>query len=223
MNLTVTNAIPDFKHARARVSNHIEDLAEIYSPDVNMCMINRTVSGELASFIAQLLRTPIELSLVERITFKSFDFYKLLPQAAHIAGHRAFCADIARLSALYCDLFELKNLGLRIRTLDKAMCPKFHVDYVTCRLVCTYGGVGTEWLEEAEIDRSKLGMGSLGLSDAQSGLYQDTNAIQTMPAFAIGLLKGSQWEGNENHGAVHRSPQLSAETPRRLLLTLDFG
>ncbi|WP_243221056.1 DUF1826 domain-containing protein [Methylobacter sp. S3L5C] len=36
-------------------------------------------------------------------------------------------------------------------------------------------------------------------------------------------MKGSAWEGNEQHGAVHRSPQVSQELPRRLLLTLDFG
>jgi Protein of unknown function (DUF1826) len=41
-----------------------------------------------------------------------------------------------------------------------------------------------------------------------------------MPPYAIGLLKGSRWDGNELHGAVHRSLQI---TSPRLLLTLDFG
>jgi hypothetical protein len=140
-----------------------------------------------------------------------------------LPGYRAFCKDVAALTALYCDLFELKRVGLRLNTLDHAMCPKFHVDSVTCRLVCTYGGIGTEWLEDAYADRRKLGSGSGGLNDELSGLILDTNAIHKMPPYAIGLLKGRLWEGNEQHGAIHRSPKLALNSPRRLLLTLDFG
>lgn len=99
------------------------------------------------------------------------------------------------------------------------MYPRFHVDSVTCRLVCTYGAIGTEWLEDAYVDRGKLG----GLKDEQSGLILDPAAISAMPAYAVGLLKGRTWEGNEQHGAVHRSPQVNPALPRRLLLTLDFA
>ena len=215
--------IPEFRHARACVSPHIADLAEIYNADVNLCIAQRAVASELETFVKSLLASGTELSLVEHLTFKSFDFYGLLPQLAHLPGHRAFCADIATLTALYADLFGLQGIGLRLRTLDKPMCPKFHVDSVTCRLVCTYGGIGTEWLADSDVNRAKLGVGSGGLSDAESGLLLNAKAIQVMPAYAIGLLKGSAWEGNELQGAVHRSPQVTSASPRRLLLTLDFG
>ena len=144
----------------------------------------------------------------------------MLPDDALHPGHWDFCKDIAYLCGLYRDLFDLERIGLRLRTLDHAMCPKFHIDSVTCRLVCTYGGTGTQWLEDAYIDRCKLGTGSGGLCDEASGMILYTDAVQTMPPYAIGLLKGSRWEGNELHGAVHRSPQI---TSPRLLLTLDFG
>ncbi len=215
--------IPEFKHVRACVSEAIADLADIYHPDVNLCIVERSIAKELETFVKDLLASGTELSLVEHLTLKSFDFYGLLPQLAHLPGHQAFCADIATLSALYADLFGLQGIGLRLRTLDKPMCPKFHVDAVTCRLVCTYGGIGTEWLADSDVNRAKLGVGSGGLSDAESGLLLREDAIQTMPANAIGLIKGCAWEGNELHGAVHRSPQVTSASPRRLLLTLDFG
>ncbi|MFI3185636.1 MAG: DUF1826 domain-containing protein, partial [Methylococcaceae bacterium] len=60
-------------------------------------------------------------------------------------------------------------------------------------------------------------------TDEQSGLILDPDALYIMPAYAVGLLKGSAWEGNEQYGAVHRSPQVNQALPRRLLLTLDFG
>ena len=84
--------------------------------------------------------------------------------------------------------------------------------------------VSHEWLEDAYVDQRRLRVaGMSGLTDELSGLIMDTNAIQTIPAYAVGLLKGSCWEGNEQHGAVHRSPQLTHNSPKRLLLTLDFG
>lgn len=210
-------------YSHAYLSDNLADLAQIYQPAINLCVVQRQVDNELKSFVGHLLRLQNQVSFVEHIDFASFNFFSLLPQTGHLPGYHAFCKDVASLTALYCDLFELKRVGLRLRILDHAMCPKFHADSVTCRLVCTYGGVGTEWLEDAYIDRRKLGSGSGGLNDDLSGLILDTNAIQTLPAYAIGLLKGSCWEGNEQHGAVHRSPQLTPDSPKRLLLTLDFG
>ena len=184
------------------------DLAQIYQPVINLCVVERQVDNELKSFVGHLLKLPNPVSFIECIDFSTFNFFSLLPQIGHLPGYRAFCKDVACLTAIYRDLFELERAGLRLRTLDHAMCPKFHVDSVTCRLVCTYGDVGTEWLDDAYVDRRKLGSGSGGLSDELSGLIMDTDAIQSIPAYAIGLLKGSCWEGNEQHGAVHLNEQL---------------
>lgn len=210
-------------YAQAYLSDDVADLAQIYQPGIHLCLIERQVDNELNSFVEHVLRHSNSIGFVESIDFASFDFFRLLPQTGHLPGYRTFCKDVAALTALYCDLFELKRVGLRLNTLDHAMCPKFHVDSVTCRLVCTYGGVGTEWLEDAYADRRKLGSGSGGLNDELSGLILDDNAIHKMPPYAIGLLKGRLWEGNEQHGAIHRSPKLTPNSPRRLLLTLDFG
>jgi hypothetical protein len=206
--------------AQAYESDEVADLAKIYEPDINVCIVERPVDATLDDFVEHLLRQTSPISFVENVTFESFDFYSLLPNNDHLPGYRAFCQDVARLVGLYCDLFDLTRVGLRVRTLNHAMCPKFHVDSVTCRLICTYGVTGTEWLEEAYTDRSKLGLGSNGLADEKSGLILDADAIHRVPAYAIALFKGSQWEGNEQHGAVHRSPKMTAP---RLLLTLDFG
>jgi hypothetical protein len=130
-------------------------------------------------------------------------------------------SDVEYLVGLFRDLFETEGLGLRLRTLDKAMCPRFHTDKVPVRMVCTYGGPGTEWLPEPALNRGKLGHGACGKPDKESGLILDPAAIRSMPAFAVGLMKGELWEGNAGRGAVHRSPRPTPEQPRRLLLTLD--
>ncbi|BCX81993.1 hypothetical protein MIT9_P1575 [Methylomarinovum caldicuralii] len=151
-----------------------------------------------------------------------FDFNKLWPATAQIPGYRDWLADVELLVTAFCELFERREAGLRLRTLDKAMCPRFHVDRVPARMICSYGGIGTEWLPEYAFERAKLGMGGCGFPDAESGLIADPTAIRQMPAYAVGLMKGENWEGNEGHGLVHRSPQPTAVQPRRLLLTLDM-
>ncbi len=79
-----------------------------------------------------------------------------------------------------------------------------------CRLITTYAGKGTEWLEFA--------VGNNPLEDACS---PEPGIIRSLDEGDIALFKGERWEGNEGRGVIHRSPKLAANEAR-LLLTLDF-
>ena len=93
------------------------------------------------------------------------------------------------------------------------MCPRFHVDHVPVRLITSYAGVGSDWLEEGAMPRSKLG---------QPGAEpQDEALIRRLDTGHVALAKGEKWHGNEGRGLIHRSPQPPAGQ-RRLLLTLDW-
>ena len=70
--------------------------------------------------------------------------------------------DIAELVDMFCLLFGLNQAGIRLTVLNSAMCPKFHVDRVPCRLITTYHGIATEWLPHGLANRTKLGHGSQG-------------------------------------------------------------
>ncbi|MBL7650356.1 MAG: DUF1826 domain-containing protein, partial [Candidatus Hydrogenedentes bacterium] len=89
------------------------------------------------------------------------------------------------------------------------------------RLLCTYRGPGTEWLDDATADRSKLGIGAGGLPDDQSGLLGSGTQIQRIPGFAVALLKGSLWQGNGRRGIIHRSPAVPADGFPRVVLAAD--
>jgi hypothetical protein len=135
---------------------------------------------------------------------------------------KEFAENVAELVDMFCYLFELKSAGLRLATLNRAMCPRFHVDRVPCRLVTTYHGVATEWLPDDVVDRSKLGRGSNGQPDLVSGLFTNQEDIQRLTCGDVALMKGELWAGNENAGLVHRSPEVHAGE-NRLLLSLDFS
>jgi hypothetical protein len=108
-------------------------------------------------------------------------------------------------------LLGARRIGLRLRVLDKAMCPRFHVDHVPVRLITTYAGVGSQWLKEGAMDRQQLGQAN---AEPQA-------QIQQLKSGEVALLKGEKWHGNEGFGLIHRSPQPAAGE-RRLILTLDW-
>ncbi len=207
---------------RTVVSKNFVDLTRIYEDGVNFCLVERYFPAAIESFIYQASKQFGNLEFSQPVNPTQFNFTTLWPQASQLNGYREWLDDIELLTSAFCELFGLKQAGLRLRTLQNAMCPRFHVDRVPARLICSYGGIGTEWLPEHALNRRKLGMGSCGLPDTESGLITDPAEIRQMPAFAVGLMKGESWEGNEGHGLVHRSPHPTALQPRRLLLTLDM-
>ena len=128
-----------------------------------------------------------------------------------LEGYEGFIADVAWLVSAFACLLGAKRIGVRLRLLDKAMCPRFHVDHVPVRLITTYAGIGSQWLREGVMDRRKL-------SQAQAEPHE---RIEQIHCGEVALLKGTQWHGNEAYGLIHRSPALKADE-RRLILTLDW-
>ena len=202
-------------------SDTADVLAYIYEENINITTWQRNLSPELTNAAEQLLASDHTFRISTSVTpEETFDaLYDIL--GANEAA-KLISDDIAEIVEMFCCLFDLKQVGLRLTTLDKAMCPKFHVDRVPCRLITTYSGIATQWLPHNITDRSKLGMGSKGKSDAESGIYGTPSDIQQLNAGDVSLLKGESWLGNEGGGLVHRSPQASNEN-KRLVMTLDFG
>ena len=135
--------------------------------------------------------------------------------------YEALRADMACLVDAFSYLFDLREVGLRLAVLDRAMCPKFHVDKVPCRLITTYTGIATEWLPHDRVNRSFLGPNTPTIVGSEPGICESGD-IEMIETGAVALLKGESWEGNGGCGLVHRSPAIT-EGCKRLLLTIDFG
>ena len=148
------------------------------------------------------------------------------PDLGHLpagAGRNALTADIALLAEMLCELLDAESIGFRLEVAGKAMCPRLHVDRVGIRLLCTYRGPGTEWVEDASVDRRFLGAASGGQPDETSGLLLAGHRIEAIPPFAVALLKGNLWQGNVGRGILHRSPAAATEQAPRILLAMDAG
>lgn len=213
---------PPPAHSCARLAAEAADLSALYDREVQIVIWRRSIDEQVASFAANVLRGDDELRILEEVAVADLDRFDPLPSrltARDPAGAAAFADDLRMLCRIFADLLGATRLGLRLLRLTTAMCPRFHTDYVGARLLTTYAGVGTEWLEEASVDRRFLGHRAKGIADERSGLLRRGASPQQVPEFAVALLKGEAWPGNQGRGAVHRSP--SVQTGARVLFSID--
>ncbi|TVP91991.1 MAG: DUF1826 domain-containing protein, partial [Pseudomonadaceae bacterium] len=118
---------------------------------INLAVWQRQLAAPVHSFVAKALASDAPLTVATSITLSSEDaepdLHQLFAGLKHIPGHADFVADVQQLVAMYACLVDAECVGLRLRVLDRAMCPRWHVDKVGIRLVTTYHGPGTEWLQ----------------------------------------------------------------------------
>ncbi|MGU3345092.1 DUF1826 domain-containing protein [Pseudomonas monsensis] len=205
---------------RARYPHHgptPNALARILEDDINLAVWQRQLPLHIADFAGLLLsrNEPLAESLCLELPEEDAepDLAGLAAGFRDLEGYDSFIADLRWLVSAFACLLGARRIGLRLRVLDKAMCPRFHVDHVPVRLITTYAGGGSQWLTEGAMDRTQLGQ-----ANAEP---QDCAQIQQLGSAHVALLKGEKWHGNEGFGLIHRSPALSPGE-RRLMLTLDW-
>ncbi|MGB0661700.1 MAG: DUF1826 domain-containing protein [Mangrovicoccus sp.] len=124
--------------------------------------------------------------------------------ACHIAGTGAcseqLACEIEEIATHAMQVFSSPLLGVRLDVIERRSCPKWHLDAVLGRMLCTLRGAGTEY-------------GPIGPDG-------EPQSIHHMPRGAVGVFRGALWPGPELAAILHRSPQASVEEPR-LLLVID--
>lgn len=188
-------------------------LAEVLKEEVNLAVWQRTLYPEISTFAGWLSAQPLDLTQSLDVVEERVELGDLLREYAMLDGCTLFRSDLQWLTEAFACLTGAQRIGLRLRSLGKAMCPRFHVDHVPLRLVTTYSGPASQWLEEWAMARARLG-------DAAAEPASRAE-IRQMAAGDVGLFKGEKWAGNLGSGIIHRSP-LPAPGERRLLLTLDW-
>lgn len=193
-------------------------LADIYQDKTHIAVWERDLSASLSMASQCLVKSKKTLEIATSLR-KGEACTALYNRLGGNEAAMTLSEDIEQLVDMVCCLFASEQVGLRLTVLQKPMCPRFHVDKIPCRLVTTYYGGGTQWLPPHVVDRSKLGNGNQGKTDAESGLFTSADDIQQLGQGDVALLKGDHWQDNEGAGLIHRSPEL--ESYPRLLLTLD--
>jgi hypothetical protein len=172
----------------------------------NLCIWERKLEQRLSEYAQVIAGKNVNITRCIGVSEARQTLNHLLPAGSAKAN---FVEDIGLLVDMIGCLFDCESVGLRLSVLNRAMCPKFHTDKISGRLICTYMGSATQWLDS---QYPALSSRDLIATKAQA-------VKQAKPGDVL-LLKGEGWPDNEHNGIVHRSPAC-AEGESRVLLTLD--
>jgi len=187
--------------AKLSVSPHV--MGAIHEEGCNLAVWER---GANPSFTVLLAAEPEDVRFAATLA----QLRERLPGELDQAGYPdtperlALIEDIVDLAQRYGALMDLETLSVRLSIITTNRCRKFHADYVKARLITTYVGTGTQWIDTQDAVRLARG--------------ETPHRVHTMNPGDVGLFKGRIWTQTP---AIHRSPPIEGTGETRLMLVLD--
>jgi len=215
------SALSSIKMAQANIwqdnysfVNIAEDLESIRKSHINLAIWQRPVDPTMLPIIQWLAKEPFELEYKVDVEDVSRSLHKHITAPLEFEQSRyRLIADIQRLAVIFADYAVTRSIRLIVESVHDVPCPKFHQDNVPLRLICTYAGAGTEWLENSNVNTH---------ADCCGGsLVRDKSRIGQLKPFEVALMKGKLWPKNDI-GIYHRSPKPEADKPR-LVVKMDVA
>lgn len=137
------------------------------------------------------------VALSDALAAASYPPKLIEPLASDIASH------VRRLA----DLLDQDCVAIRLEVVETDACRRFHADHVSIRLILTYSGLGTQWLDNADAERLR------------DGAAIESLEIRRIATGHVALFKGREWA--PDRPIVHRSPPIAGSGERRLVLVID--
>jgi len=181
-------------------------LSAILMPGISLAIWERKVAPEVPD-----VKTLAEINDIS-LTAEADQVGAAMILALKEAGYPAevigpLTADIAAHANRLAQLLVCDTLAIRLEVIETDACRRFHADYVSVRLILTYVGPGTQWLDNVAAIRLR------------NGAVVETLDVRNVSAGQIALFKGRKW--SPDGAIVHRSPPIADTGQRRLVLVID--
>ena len=115
--------------------------------------------------------------------------------------------DVDDLVSAFAGIARSDLVDVRLERVSHDSCWKFHRDFVEARLLTTYRGPGTEWVQPTHAER------------ALRAQRRFKGPLEQISGNDVALFKGNR--GGPGSGIVHRSPPIAGTGCTRLLLALN--
>ncbi|MCG8574610.1 MAG: DUF1826 domain-containing protein [Flavobacteriales bacterium] len=200
------------------VSN-ISSLEIVQDENVNIAIYERDLDNELNVFLKWLSEEGFK-SL--NTTFNIVEFETLFDD--HFKEHpgRKFPAyqllrnDIKQLVKQFSEISNASNMRVFFGIVNTNMCGRFHVDMYELRMLCTYYGLGTEWLPEDNVN-----FAALNENGGNEEIVLREEHIRRLNAKDVAIFKGALSPNCRVGGLVHKSPAIQKLKQKRILLRID--
>jgi Protein of unknown function (DUF1826) len=190
------------------------DVAAIAGAHVSVAVFRRRGHDALATY-AQRLARDVPVQMMAEVSFGEPNGLAAVDALARVLpaddARDALIEDIAFWVEMMTELTGAPHAVVRVLRPASPVFPGFYVDPGTLRLVCTYAGATSEWLDRRDVDWSFLGdCGFVSPGAIRRGAF-----VERCEPLDVVFFKGRNWPGT---GAVHRAPPT---TEPRLLLSIE--
>ena len=202
--ITTEKALAGSVTAKVAYVDEVEGLIQLFDGNTAGVIWRRRVHKRMQSWLDTL---PADQLPTGRIVLPVSQVRSAVTELMNIsempdcAERKLLLDDICLLAHEFDELFAPAYLRLRFDVVTTNKCPKFHIDHVAARLLCTYRGAGTEY---SFLDDQK----------------RPAEHFSTPNCAAI-VLRGTKWPTDCANNLVHRSPEINDENETRLLLVID--
>jgi hypothetical protein len=188
---------------RAAIGGDPQVLRAVCDEDCNLAIWERQPAADWSALLAG---DPCDIRFESPIAKVRERFFSELPDHGFDAPalHDALADDVAMLADRFAAVLDVFQVQVRLEVVSTDSCRKFHADYVRARLITTYAGDGTQWLDAGAAARLRDGV--------------EPETIHQLTAGDVGIFKGKL---ASEQPAIHRSPPLGESGRRRLLLVLN--
>jgi len=108
---------------------------------------------------------------------------------------------------MFADITQSKTVDVRLQRIRNNACWRFHRDVVETRLLTTYRGPSTEWVQNRHAEQALVEQ------------LEYRGPIEQLGHRDVAIFKGSC--NRPNRGIVHRSPAIKNTGITRLVLCLN--
>ena len=187
-----------------------EGLGAIARPDVELVIWRRSLPSRLQTWLERL-----DAALLPdlRLLVRPEDLVRAMEPPLNDRGlpkgemRALLLCDVDDLVSAFARIARTDLVDVRLQSVSGDACWKFHRDCVEARLLTTYRGPATEWVQprhaEAALNAQKRFKGP----------------IERLGAHDVAIFKGSC--AGPGSGIVHRSPPIAGTGRTRLLLCLN--
>ena len=193
-----------------KFSQTLTGLDQIKSPFIDLVIWHRTLPDHFLNWLECLpasnlpqIRVLVAPSAVRSALDPMLDACGL-----PISAMRDFLvSDISELVHAFSIITESELVDVRLEHIDHDSCWRFHTDVVDLRLLTTYLGPGTEWVNPANAE------------DAIINQKKYLGPLEHLKLAEVAMFKGKK--ASQTNGIVHRSPPIADSGDSRLLLCLN--
>jgi hypothetical protein len=209
--------------ASQHIGNSKESLMAIRNIGVNMAIWQRPANPKCLAVIDALLFAPcavaLDLNPAEKETI-STGIHSLVSGRCDPASASALADEIWALVGLFCSIADTNHARVRLERIEDDGCMLFHADTLRLRMLCTYAGPGTEWLDSDNARYDQLGLRGRSIEETNRAIVVDEAKIRHLAPWHVAVFSGRLRE--DTLPLIHRSAPVRSEKDHRIRLCIDL-